>query len=319
MKRTILLSFLLVLTLASIGCSEDNKTTDNSQANPSHEKQAEATEQTLSEGAEKEVSFNGLTVKVGPSWEVDKNDNFGWLRVNASDGFYFIAQSYLRGETESIESFISSKTYLGSDYQVESENDTNGMHVSVVSSLGENDAIATYAIGYDASTGSGYSILFSIAKEWINDTNLEIRDDIISSAVFEPNNVEFDSLERVDEYSAKWDEEHSTQEPLNDSNEAGSQPTASQSNALRMAHQYIDSLPFSYSGLIEQLEFEGFSTEDATYAADNCGADWNRQAELMAERYLDTMAFSHSGLVDQLVFEGFTQEQAEHGASSVGL
>ena len=95
--------------------------------------------------------------------------------------------------------------------------------------------------------------------------------------------------------------------------------TPSQTNALRAAAQYLNVLSFSHDGLIEQLEFEGYSTEDATFAADNCGADWNRQAELMAQQYLDSMPFSHSGLVEQLVFEGFTQEQAEHGVASVGL
>lgn len=95
--------------------------------------------------------------------------------------------------------------------------------------------------------------------------------------------------------------------------------TVSQQNALRAAAQYLNVMPFSHDGLIEQLEFEGYSTEDATFAADNCGADWNRQAELMAQQYLDSMPFSHSGLVEQLVFEGFTQEQAEHGVASVGL
>lgn len=95
--------------------------------------------------------------------------------------------------------------------------------------------------------------------------------------------------------------------------------TLSQTNALRHAASYLDAMPFSHDGLIEQLEFEGYSTEDASFAADNCGADWSRQAELMAQQYLDSMPFSHSGLVEQLVFEGFTQEQAEHGVASVGL
>lgn len=51
-----------------------------------------------------------------------------------------------------------------------------------------------------------------------------------------------------------------------------------QKNALRKAQQYLSAMPFSYSGLIKQLEFEGYSTENATYAADNCDADWNEQA-----------------------------------------
>lgn len=103
---------------------------------------------------------------------------------------------------------------------------------------------------------------------------------------------------------------------------AASTPTpqisAGQLNALSSAHDYLDVMPFSYTGLIEQLEYEGYTTEEATYAADNCGADWNEQAALSAQSYLDTMSFSRSGLIDQLLYEGFTQEQAEYGVTSVG-
>ena len=85
-----------------------------------------------------------------------------------------------------------------------------------------------------------------------------------------------------------------------------------------MAKRYLDYTAFSYSGLIEQLEYEGYSTEEATYAVDNCGADWNEQAALKAQDYLDYASFSRSGLIDQLLFEGFTSEQAEYGVTAVG-
>ena len=78
-------------------------------------------------------------------------------------------------------------------------------------------------------------------------------------------------------------------------------------------------MPFSYTGLIEQLEFEQYSHDDAVYAADNCGADWNEQAAKKAQDYLDIMAFSRQGLIDQLQFEGYTYEQAVFGVNSVGL
>lgn len=95
--------------------------------------------------------------------------------------------------------------------------------------------------------------------------------------------------------------------------------TTSQRNALRTAQSYLKSMAFSHKGLVEQLEYEGYSNEDATFAADNCGADWNVQAEKKAQSYLSFMGFSHSGLVDQLEYEGFTAEQAEHGVSAAGL
>jgi hypothetical protein len=94
--------------------------------------------------------------------------------------------------------------------------------------------------------------------------------------------------------------------------------TMSQKNALSKAGDYLAYSAFSYTGLIKQLKFEEFSTEDATYAADNCGADWNEQAALKAQQYLDYSSFSRSGLIAQLEFEGFTKNQAEYGANAVG-
>jgi hypothetical protein len=86
-------------------------------------------------------------------------------------------------------------------------------------------------------------------------------------------------------------------------------------NARRSAESYLDFSGFSRSGLIDQLEFEGYPTEAATQAVDSLNVDWNEQAARSAESYLEYTAFSHAGLVDQLEFEGFTPEQAEHGAT----
>ena len=94
--------------------------------------------------------------------------------------------------------------------------------------------------------------------------------------------------------------------------------TESQANALQSALSYVSIMDFSYSGLIDQLEDEGYSTEDATFAVDNCGADWNEEALGSAKSYIDLMAFSYSGLIDQLEYEGFTAEQAKYGADNCG-
>jgi len=73
--------------------------------------------------------------------------------------------------------------------------------------------------------------------------------------------------------------------------------TLSQKNAVRKAEQYLRTMPFSKSGLIAHLEFEGFSTEDATYAVNKINADWKKQAVKKAEEYLNVMAFSKNGLI----------------------
>ena len=96
-------------------------------------------------------------------------------------------------------------------------------------------------------------------------------------------------------------------------------PTRGEQNALNRANDYLEFMSFSRSGLIDQLEFEGYTTSEAEYAVDNCGADWDEQAVLKAEEYLDFMSFSRSGLIDQLEFEGFTYDQASAAATAVGL
>lgn len=99
----------------------------------------------------------------------------------------------------------------------------------------------------------------------------------------------------------------------NTSTESTSNLTKGQANALKSAKSYLNYSAFSYTGLIKQLEFENYSNEDAVYAADNCGADWNEQAVKAAESYLKYTAFSREGLIQQLEFEGFTNEQAVYG------
>lgn len=94
--------------------------------------------------------------------------------------------------------------------------------------------------------------------------------------------------------------------------------TTGQKNAKLSAKSYLEFSSFSYTGLIQQLEFEGYTHEEATYAADSCGADWYAQAVLSAKSYLEFSSFSRKGLIDQLVFEGFTKEQAEYAATEVG-
>jgi hypothetical protein len=118
-----------------------------------------------------------------------------------------------------------------------------------------------------------------------------------------------------------------TQAPATTSAPATTQPpqqshpgeTVSQRNARRKAADYLDYTSFSRTGLIKQLEYEGFSHGDAVYGTDAQGADWNAQAAKKAAEYLDYTSFSRSGLIDQLVYEGFSRSEAEYGVSAVGL
>jgi hypothetical protein len=95
--------------------------------------------------------------------------------------------------------------------------------------------------------------------------------------------------------------------------------SVSQKNAVRSAKNYLNTAAFSYQGLVEQLEFEKFSPEDAKYGADKSGANWNEQAAKKAKGYMSFSAFSRGSLIAQLEFDKFTPEQAAFGADSVGL
>ncbi len=90
--------------------------------------------------------------------------------------------------------------------------------------------------------------------------------------------------------------------------------------AVSLAKRYLSTMPFSYDGLVEQLEtVDNFSHAEAIYGVDNCGADWNEQAVKQANNYLGFSAYSHDKLVENLkLYEKFTHEQALYGADNCG-
>lgn len=87
--------------------------------------------------------------------------------------------------------------------------------------------------------------------------------------------------------------------------------------ALEEAKSYLRSSAFSRSGLIEQLKYEGYSEENATYAVDNVGADWAEQALLAAQDYVDVTAISNEHLYNMMSYEGFTDDQTDYAMANV--
>lgn len=153
--------------------------------------------------------------------------------------------------------------------------------------------------------------------------------DSVEETVSEPDKKEIEENE-VDLKTENQDkkEQQESQEPIKQ--EPVQQPThieepkpsesitIGQKNALKTAKSYLDYSAFSYSGLIEQLEYEKYSKDEAIYAVDNCGADWNEQAKKAAKSYMSYSSFSKDGLIEQLEYEGFTKEQATYGAEANG-
>ena len=54
--------------------------------------------------------------------------------------------------------------------------------------------------------------------------------------------------------------------------------TKGEETALSAAKNYLNFMNFSYQGVYKQLAFDGYSSSECKYAADNCGADWYDKA-----------------------------------------
>lgn len=123
----------------------------------------------------------------------------------------------------------------------------------------------------------------------------------------------------AEEKAKAEEEERAKAEAEEKARAAEAAETLSQKQALDMAENYLNYTAFSKKGLIEQLEYEGFSNGDATYAVEKLSVDWREQAVQMAQDYLDYTPFSRVGLIEQLEYEGFSNEDATYAVGEVGL
>lgn len=95
--------------------------------------------------------------------------------------------------------------------------------------------------------------------------------------------------------------------------------TVSQQNAVEQANNYLRIMGFSKSGLIQQLEYEGYPHDDAAIALESMNIDWIHQASVKANSYISMMGYSRSGLIEQLEFEGFLHDEAVSGVDSLTI
>lgn len=90
--------------------------------------------------------------------------------------------------------------------------------------------------------------------------------------------------------------------------------------ATEAAQEYLNVMPFSRAGLIQQLDSsagDGYPVSVATAAVDSLTVDYDAQAAKAAQQYLNTMPFSCSGLIQQLsasAGDKYTSAQASYGA-----
>ena len=90
-------------------------------------------------------------------------------------------------------------------------------------------------------------------------------------------------------------------------------------SAIEMAQSYLLTMPFSPSGLYDQLLYEGFSEEDSQFAIDHLIVDWDEMCYETAVSYITNVGgFSKKSLIHQLVYDGFTKKQAKKAVKRLG-
>lgn len=333
MGKKLIATVLFISLLAMSGCSstserESHVTVESSASNPqSISSQIEVEESTSEESSIEPVElsvpqqFCDISFYIPDTWAISVNGD-------SSDS----AGYFLRTQSNSIVTFAISEnidfdTYVDNyEMDFESLNGVSNIQGKEVELMGKPVLYVTCQLPMENRSGE--------TETYFTFWNIFESSDGIAMAILGIPESEENSL---DEYLQEYEEVvqsielvqiASTDEPVisspssepEDSSDSSAVDThtSEQAAALSKAFDYLDFTSFSYSGLVDQLEYEGFSTEDATWAADNCGADWNEQALQSAKDYLDYTAFSYSGLIGQLEYEGFTTEQATYGVDNCG-
>lgn len=123
-----------------------------------------------------------------------------------------------------------------------------------------------------------------------------------------------------DTYDYDYSYDYDSDDVWDDTDYSGTSETIDGRTAYEAAQSYLNALNFSREGLIEQLEYEGYSNSAATAAVDSISVDWNEQAAGSARTYLNVFPdMTRSEMIDQLEYEGYTYSQAVYGADAVGL
>lgn len=259
------------------------------------------------------IEYKGVTLNIPSSWEERNSDDskryfypesgmlmLQFIEGNSSSDFLEAEyqNSFAQGVNETGVLSIRTKAY---DYI------GDALHFRYAGFLHTDEVEYGYIDGVVVNAEGG---VLNVSMGSFYDTDYSKEFENILGSITEVSSSDNSSVEIPD--TSNMVEDNNQEAPAEST-------TRSRENALASAKDYLDFSAFSRSGLIEQLEYEGFSTEDATFAVDNCGADWFEQAYKSAEEYLSYSSFSHSRLVDQLIYEGFTQEEAEYGVSKTGL
>lgn len=326
MKKVLAFLSAIILAAGVVGCSSDADSSSSSseaattevttEATTEAETEAETEEETTVEteaeteevdldalAAEltQEETVDNLTLMVSPDWTKSETQGYPMWYLSDMTGAFFVQQFDASSMGVSLDDHKAALESVGAVMDAQAT-----VVDSEWSTLNDEDAyIISYTMDVSEIATTNVSVFFFVGET-------------ICSVTF----TDFGGTGMILNYAQPiLDTITFNQESDKDTSEVSKtteEMTMGQKNAMSKAKDYLEYSAFSYSGLIEQLEFEGFSTEDATFAVDRCGADWNEQAAQKAKDYLDYSSFSRDSLIEQLEFEGFTTEQAEYGVTAVG-
>lgn len=332
-KFVLLLCSLMVFSLA--GCSSQKEPSDTTAESASEPADASstpiATPELTPEGKEDKNGYDETTNTAEGFWIYDLSIPSYWTE---SDSSSFSTKTYVTGEDGIVVAMMQFQCNdTGSMGRDELESDFNDLLDSMSTSLDDYsfmDSSTVLLSGEDAYCADFYCTM--------NDMKMESRmvaskhegsSNLYTFFILQAEDSQYDYFRDFEKMIANAtfnSDISSSDESSATTTEPTPTPTAEPTpeipveylNALSKARDYLDFTAFSYTGLIDQLEYEGYSAEACTYATDNCGADWNEQALQKAQSYLDYSAFSYAGLIDQLEYEGFTAEQATYAVDGCG-
>ena len=325
MKKVLCLLLATSMALMVAGCSGEADTT----------KDANTTAATAPDMRVYEL--NGVEYKIPMEWETYENDGTYYyypegssdaqtamvmVKYSPMDGAmnYSNVSEMMDGYAEGVGEADGASNLLKASYPEWDDNavkvtydldiDSVSCHVSLYAAPVLYDGIFSISL----SGGDKYQSIYDLILE---NVKFPSRSDAVLDKSDDLDDLYDEDDEEGDDYDYDWDDDDSSASTSSVTSSSGQDENLSteRASALQKAHDYLNYSAFSRTGLIEQLEYEGFSKDDATYAVDNCGADWKKQAVLKAKQYRGYSAFSHKGLVEQLEYEGFTHEQAEYGAT----
>lgn len=148
-----------------------------------------------------------------------------------------------------------------------------------------------------------------LSSESIENSSADSNKISIKSSSGDSKEMSKNSVSTVKESS----NEETTKPPLESLNE-------NQLQAIQTAKDYLDTIHLSQTELLQMLSVENIDLEDAKFALDYLGIDWNQQAQKKAKEYCKhKIGFSKEKLKAQLLFDHFTEEEADFAVSHINV